>query len=94
MHVLNGQNEQTDKYSPQDLVSPNASRAGGQNESIDVEPPSRADKLVEAIGRALHDGEIGAVEMLLRLLALEDPRRAQDVVDTMRLGIAITEAAS
>lgn len=48
-----------------------------------------AEQLTDAIARALHDGNVDAVEGLLRMLAVVDPHRAQDVYDTIQAGLAI-----
>lgn len=47
------------------------------------------DQIVDAIVKALHDGEVTAVPGLIGLLALQDPQRAQDVYDTLQAGIAL-----
>lgn len=49
-----------------------------------------ADQLVTAIEQALHDREVTVVPGLLMMLAVRDPRRAQEVLDTIELGITIS----
>lgn len=46
-----------------------------------------ADEIIAVIPRVLDDAE--AVNALLRLLAVRDPRRAQQVLDTIELAIEI-----
>lgn len=50
-----------------------------------------SDQLVALLPIALERGDMKAVDCALRLLAVQDPHRAQLVVDTMKLGIAIRE---
>lgn len=47
------------------------------------------DQIVDAIVHALHEHDVKAVPGLIKLLALQDPRRAQDVLDTIKAGLAI-----
>lgn len=48
-----------------------------------------ADQLVFSIKQALHDHEVTVVPGLIKLLAVIDPSRAQDVLDTIKLGIRL-----
>jgi hypothetical protein len=48
-----------------------------------------ADQLVDAITAALHDRELTAVPGLLRMLAVADPRLAQQALDTIHLGLTL-----
>jgi len=48
-----------------------------------------ADQIVEAITLALRDRNIEAVNGLMHLLAVKDPRRAREVLDTIELGIEL-----
>jgi hypothetical protein len=50
------------------------------------------DQIVEGIEQAIHDGEVAVVPSLIKLLAVQDPRRAQQVLDTIEAGIAISRA--
>lgn len=49
------------------------------------------DQLVELITRALEAVDFTTVDLALRLLATKDARRAQEVYDTMELGLRIRE---
>lgn len=46
-----------------------------------------ADEIVEAIEHALQQREIRAIEGLMKLLAVRDPRRAEEVMDTLKVGL-------
>ena len=52
-----------------------------------------ADQIADSIPRAIKAGDAQAVEGLIILLALRDPKRAQEVLDTIELGIALSRAA-
>lgn len=52
-----------------------------------------SDQIVQGIESALHDHEVTVVPGLIRLLAVQDPARAEAVLDTINLGIAISRAA-
>lgn len=56
--------------------------------------PYSADQLTEGITRALKAGDAEAVYDFLRVLAVVNPRRAQDVMDTIELGLTIAERAA
>lgn len=56
--------------------------------------PWTADQLTEGIHRALRARDMEAVTDFLRVLAAVDPQRAQDVCDTLKLGLAIAAAPS
>ena len=56
--------------------------------------PWTADQLTEAIRCALRARDMEAVAYFLRLLAVVDPHRAQDVYDTLQLGLTIAGASS
>lgn len=51
------------------------------------------DQIVQGIESALHDHEVAVVPGLIRLLAVQDPARAEALLDTIELGIAISRAA-
>ncbi len=53
--------------------------------------PWTADQLTESIAKALKARQVDAVPPLLRLLAVVDPHRAQDVLDTISAGMMIAE---
>jgi hypothetical protein len=53
--------------------------------------PFTADQLTEGVRRALQARDMEAVADFLRVLAAVDPRRAQDVQDTLELGLVIAE---
>lgn len=46
-----------------------------------------AAEITECIHKALQDREIGAIEGLLKLLAVRDPRRAEELMDTLKVGL-------
>jgi len=46
-----------------------------------------ADEIVAIIPKVLHDAQ--AVEMLLRLLAVRDPHRAETVLAAIEFGLAL-----
>jgi len=48
-----------------------------------------ADVLAEVVRRSLHDADMQGVDAAMRLLVLKDPHRAQELLDTMRLGLAL-----
>lgn len=48
-----------------------------------------ADEIVAVIPKVLHDAE--AVAALVRLLAVRDPHRAQEVIDTIQLVMLIAD---
>ncbi len=56
--------------------------------------PFTADQLTEGITRALKAGDAEAVYDFLRVLAVVDPRRAQDVMDMIEVGLTIAEGAA
>ncbi len=47
------------------------------------------DQLVSGVANALKAGDLGAVEAIMLALAGQNPRRAQEVFDTMQLGVLI-----
>lgn len=51
------------------------------------------DQIVAGITSALHEGDVTVVPGLIRLLAVKDPHRAQAVLDTIELGIAMSRTA-
>jgi hypothetical protein len=51
-----------------------------------------ADEIADAVAKAIHDHEFTVIPGLIRLLALNDPQRAQDILDTIELGLAIGAA--
>lgn len=57
-----------------------------------TEIPWTADELTEGVHRALKARDMEAVADFLRVLAMVDPARAQDVYDTLQLDLAIKEA--
>lgn len=46
-----------------------------------------SDQIVDTIHHALERRDLKAVDSLLKLLAVRDPRRAEDVIDTLKLGL-------
>lgn len=48
-------------------------------------------QLYDAIISALQDGEVRAVPGLIRMLAVVDPHAAQEVLDTLELGLRIRD---
>lgn len=50
-----------------------------------------ADQIVAGIASAIAEREFEVVVALLRMLAVRDPRRAQDVLDTFELAGTIRE---
>ncbi|ANZ35293.1 hypothetical protein BBK82_03560 [Lentzea guizhouensis] len=48
-----------------------------------------AAEIIDTIHHALQNKEIHAIEGLLKLLAVRDPAAAQDVMDTLHLGIVL-----
>lgn len=50
-------------------------------------------EIEEGIRRALSEGAVAVVPGLLRLLALQSPRRAEVLLETIELGLAIGKAA-
>jgi hypothetical protein len=53
-----------------------------------------ADALVKMIGEELRNADFQAVEAAIRILAAVDPQRAQDVLGTIKAGLAIQEAGT
>lgn len=51
------------------------------------------DQITETIANAIRDREFDVVPGLIRLLALQDPGRAQEVLDTIQAGQIIAKAA-
>lgn len=58
-----------------------------------VKDPSlwTVDEIVGIIPNVLHDA--AAVETLIRMLAVRDPHRAQEVLDTIELGVFVASRA-
>lgn len=52
-------------------------------------PEYTSDQLVGGIHNAIKAGAMDAVEAFLKLLAVQDPRRAQDVMNTLKVGLLI-----
>lgn len=50
-----------------------------------------ADQIIAGITKALGEGDVEAVDGLLRLLAVTDAEAAQDVYDTLRVGVAFAK---
>ncbi|GAB3156415.1 hypothetical protein GCM10027258_62820 [Amycolatopsis stemonae] len=48
-----------------------------------------SDQIVESIGTALAEREFKIVLSLLKLLAAQEPRRAQEVLDVIEAGLAL-----
>jgi hypothetical protein len=46
-----------------------------------------ADEIVESIEHALEQREIHAIDGLLKLLAVRDPRRAEELMETLKVGL-------
>jgi len=53
-----------------------------------------SDFLVKVIGNAIRDADFPLAETGIKVLATVDPQRAQDVLDTIRAGLAIQEAGA
>ena len=53
------------------------------------EPEFTTDQIVETIGAALRAGDMRGVEACLRVLAVQDPHRAQDVLDVLNVGLSL-----
>ena len=49
------------------------------------------DVIVEAIRTALAAADMPAVDALMRRLAVQNPHLAGDLLDTMRLGLALAD---
>jgi hypothetical protein len=49
--------------------------------------------LEEAIINALKAGDLAAVETFLSVMALRDPKRAEEIMDTLRTGLRIAREA-
>jgi hypothetical protein len=49
------------------------------------------DQLEACVHRALKARDIQAVEGYLLLMALKDPHRAQDLIDTLKVGIRLAK---
>lgn len=52
------------------------------------------DQIVDGITQAIHDREFEVVPSLIQLLAVQDPQRAQDVLDTIDLAAVIAGAGT
>lgn len=50
------------------------------------------DEITEGIAQAIHDRQFDVVPGLIGLLAIQDPKRAQDVLDTFDLAKVIADA--
>ena len=50
-----------------------------------------AGTLLRVISAAIRDADFRAAEAAIRVLAVTDPGAAQDVIDTIRAGLAIRE---
>lgn len=48
------------------------------------------DEIVAGIERAIHERELHVVPALIKLLAVQDPQRAQAVLDTIELAQVLT----
>lgn len=48
-----------------------------------------SDEIVEGIRKAIADHDVHVVPDLIKLLATKDPRRAQQVLDTLEVGLVI-----
>lgn len=48
-----------------------------------------SDQIVHSIETALHDGDVSVIPGLLRLLSVQDPLRAGQVLDVIELGMKI-----
>lgn len=48
------------------------------------------DVLEEIVHRALQTGDMQGVVHAIRLMAVQDPHRAQRILDTLELGISIS----
>jgi hypothetical protein len=48
-----------------------------------------ADQMETAIARAIHDRKFKVVESLIKMLAVQDPGRAQAVLDAINLGFQL-----
>jgi len=46
-----------------------------------------SDEIVDTINHALEQREIHAIEGLLKVLAVRDPRRAEEVMETLKVGL-------
>lgn len=46
-----------------------------------------SDEIVDTIHHALENREIGAIDGLMKLLAVRDPHRAADLMDTLKAGL-------
>lgn len=46
-----------------------------------------ADEIVDTIHHALEQREIRAIDGLMKLLAVRDPRRAEELMDTLKVGL-------
>jgi len=65
-----------------------------QNRTEDEPPrssaiPWTAEQLTEGIAKALKDRQIDAIEPLMRLLVVVDPRQAERVWETLQLGVLL-----
>jgi hypothetical protein len=49
------------------------------------------DQLEKCVHRALKARDVQAVEGYLQLMALKDPHRAQDLIDTLKVGIRLAK---
>ncbi|MFD5089378.1 hypothetical protein ACFWMR_02165 [Amycolatopsis thailandensis] len=54
-----------------------------------TEPEFTADQIVDGIHCALADGEVAVVPGLLKLLAVQDPGRAEHLLNTIEAGLAL-----
>jgi len=52
-----------------------------------------SDQITETIATAIRERDFEVVPGLVRLLALQDPNRAQEVLDTIQAGQIIAKAA-
>ncbi len=52
-------------------------------------PEYTSDQLVGGIHNAIKAGAMDAVEAFLKILAVQDPHRAQDVMDTLKIGLLL-----
>lgn len=81
-----------DRHERQAAVDRAHAALGGPSLTTDAELRALTpDQLEKCVHRALKAGDVQAVEGYLLLMALKDPHRAQDLIDTFKVGLQLAK---
>ena len=64
---------------------------GGKGENVSIKDLPAVSVLEDILQAALEQRDMEGVGHVLKLIAVQDPHRAQTLLDTMKFGIAITK---